>query len=284
MLLAAPLLVFLLLPLALGGCSASLTATPQRPPNEMGPWMPAPFQNKMAVLAADEFSMEVVRFTDARRPRSLERGPMEQSIDLYDPDQLLQGITTRLPALYQKYLAYKPRMEKHYLLEFDVKELRTEVLTGSWLSGPYGRYLVKLEVEAIARRPDSQVVLKKSYTYQQTMRRVTYNGRSPSVAMDEARLTDLVDTAVRATSVKLVKDLFKNDADSWEPATEASPVPTSRTRLVPQPTLLRATGSQTGFGSDLIIPAEDVPYTPPVPVEDPAEPLPMQQEWSPRQG
>lgn len=236
---------------ACGGASGKFT-----PPDETGPWGFKGTHPLETIAARSDFSVELVRLTDSRRPRSLERGPDEQFIDLYDPDNLLDGIPTRLAALYEKYLTYKPRSVKHYKVELDVRELRTEVLQGDFWSGPFGRYKVRLEIEALARRPDSQVVLRRGYRFEDTRPRKTYNGRSPSVSMDEARLIDLVDEAVRTTARNLTNELQRGDVRAWNPAAEPAPTPTTRVRLVPQPSLTRATGTETVGESELVVPAK----------------------------
>lgn len=209
------------------------------------------------LVAKSDFSMEVVRFTDSRRPRSLERGPEEQAMDVYDPETVLHGVSTRLPALYEKYLAYKPKQPlKHYKIEFDVLDLRTEVLNGNFWSGRFGRYAIALEIEAIVRRPDSSVILRRVYKVEDGQHRKTYDGRSPSQAMDETRLTALVDAAVRKTAMDLAWDIRQVDARTWHPEREVK-VPTATQTLIPQPRIDRATGTVGGGnGSDLVAPEE----------------------------
>lgn len=225
------------------------------PADETGPWGIKGTHGKEFLVARDDFSVELVRFTDARRPRSLERGPAEQAMDVYDPDDLLAGVSTRLPALYEKYLTYKPRSVKNYKVEIELRELRTEVLNGDFWHGPFGRYKVKMEMEATARRPDSSVILRRGYRFEDVQKRKTYNGRSPSMEMDEARLIDLVDAAVRITARNFAYDIRQNDAKGWRPEEEDAPIPTTKVRMVPQPTLTRATGSTTIGESELVVPA-----------------------------
>lgn len=208
------------------------------------------------LVAKSDFSMEVVRFTDNRRPRSLNRAPTELSMDVYDPDSVVQGITTRLPAIYEKYLAYRPKQLKHYKVELDLLDLRTEVLNGNVWSGRFGRYSIALEIEATVRRPDSRVVVRRVYRVADTQKRATYDGRSPSQTMDETRLMALVDAAVRKTAMDLAWDVRQFDALRWNPARE-KPVPTSSRGLGTPPSINRATGAVGGGGgSDLVEPTE----------------------------
>ncbi len=226
------------------------------PPHESGKWVDGTPRERELLVAKTDFSMEVVRFTDIRRPRSLNQAPDEQFMDVYDPENVLQGITTRMPALYEKYLAYKPKQLKHYKVEFDLLDLRTEVLNGNLWSSRFGRYAIALELEVTVRRPDSSVILRRVYKVEDTQNRDSGNGRSPSQKMDEARLMALVDAAVRKTAMDLAWDVRQLDARRWKPERDV-PVPTASRGLKPQPTINRATGAVgAGYGSDLVAPEE----------------------------
>jgi hypothetical protein len=245
--------------LLLGSCGGLTRQSDFSPPMEGGVTTRLKAREREMLVARDDFSVELVRFTDARRPRSLARSPAEQTMDVYDPDTLLGGVSTRLPAMYEKYLAYKPKTPKHYKVEIELTKLHTEVRNGDFWSGRFGRYAVVLELEAQARRPDSSVVLRKVYRFTEAQRRQTFNGRSPTLGMDESRLVDLVDAAVRKTAMDFAWDIRQNDARKWRPEQTATPTPTRRIKLVPQPSLNRATGSQTGYDSELIVPSVTLP-------------------------
>jgi hypothetical protein len=259
----------------LGGCAilperASGYGTAYGPAHEAGPWVQEAPREKEMLLAKSDFSVGVVRFTDLRRPRSMEDGPDDRRLYLFEPDTLLSGVSTRLPALFEKYLAYRPQVAKHYKVELELRQLRTEVLAGTFFSGrSMGRYEVSMEILATARRPDSSVVLQKVYRYQETQPRGGSDGRGPSKEMDRARLTDLVDAGVRLTAQNIGWALRQGDARRWKP--DARPAgPHGSIRMAPQPVLERATGSMTGMGSELIIPAKATAPAPfPNPLNDP---------------
>lgn len=226
------------------------------PPHESGEWIDGTPREREMLVAKTDFSMEVVRFTDIRRPRSMNIAPKEQFIDVYDPENVLQGISTRMPMLYEKYLAYKPKQLKHYKVEFDLLDLRTEILNGNFWSGRFGRYAIALELEATVRRPDSSVVLRRVYKVQDEQPRRSGDGYSPSQKMDEVRLMALVDAAVRKTSMDLAWDVRQLDARRWKPERE-KPVPTASRGLKAQPSINRAIGAVGGgYGSDLVAPEE----------------------------
>ena len=197
----------------------------------------------------------MVRFTDNRLPRTLERKPTEQVLDSHDPESLLYGLTTRLPAMYESRLAGRAKLPRHYKLEFDLRRLETEILRGTFLTGPFGRYSVSYDVDVTARRPDSTVILRQGYRFADTMPRKTYNGRSPSLEQDQAMLVNLIEQGVQITAQRLARDIARADKD-WRPELEAAPVPTQRIQLMPMPSLNKATGSQTGYESDLILPQD----------------------------
>ena len=219
--------------------------------------------SKIAVLGAPDFSIEVVRFTDNRYPRTLERKSTEQVLDTYDPETLLNGITTRMPAMYEVRLAGRARLPRHYKLEFEVRRLETDILRGTFLSGGFGRYAIHYEVEVLARRPDSTVILRKGYRFIDTKSRKTFNGRSPSLEQDQAMLVQMVEIAVQRTSELVAQDIARADSN-WRPELEAAPVPTQRIQLMQHPTLNRATGSQSGYDSELILPQTYAPDSVPL--------------------
>jgi len=223
--------------LLLAGCAPQFNTVPQPETGDLG-WV----HSFTARFARSDASIQVVQVRDERRPRSLEQAPAEQAMDVYDPDTLLAGVEPRLHALYEKYLGFKPRLPKHYLVEIKLIELHTDVLNGDFWSGPFGRYNVKLEIEATARRPDSTVVLVRRYPFSKTERRRTYNGRSPSVGMDETRLTALVEEGVRITAMDFAGQLQRTDW-RWRPVSDNTLLPADKIRLVPQLSLNRPTAA-----------------------------------------
>jgi hypothetical protein len=216
---------------------------------EGGPWVNTRATEKEILLGRSDFSVELVRFTDNRRPRSSEFGPGETRFYIYEPDKILGGVDVRIPALIEKYLTYRPRRDKNYLVEIDLTELRMEVLRGNFISGSNGRYSIEMRMIATARRPDSTVILRRGYKVIDTNPRKTYNGRSPSVEMDRAQLDTLAEAAVRKMAEHIGWDIRQNDARRWDIGT---PSPESRFQLSPKPELNRAAGSTSAYGSELI--------------------------------
>ncbi len=210
-----------LLGTGLAGCSTyeSLglsTGRDKMPVDETGEWTFRDPTEKELLLARSDFSVEMVRFTDSRRPRSMELQSDDQMIYQYDPDTLMGGVSYNVPAILGKYLSYRPKMPKHYKVEIDIKRLTTVIKTGTLLTGSWGRYSVDMEIAVIARRPDSTVAMSKSFTYSQQQKREDYNGRGPTKERDRARMYDLTETMLRKAAEDIGWNLRQRDARNWQ--------------------------------------------------------------------
>ncbi len=216
---------------------------------EGGPWgMVEPRQQEI-LLAKSDFSVEIVRFTDARRARSTETAPPEALFYQYEPDTILGGVSTRVPALFDKYLAYRPQHAKHYKVELDLTNVRMNIKRGTFMSGSGGRYSIELGVVATARRPDSSVILRRAYRFADTLPRHVYVGRSPSTEMDRAQMNALAESAIRFISMNIGWDIRQTDARRWDVET---PPPGSTFQATPKRRLERAAGSTHSYGPELI--------------------------------
>lgn len=191
------------------------------PVDETGAWTQHGATAREKAIAASNFSMELVKFTDARRPRSLEAETPDQIIHQYDPDQLLQGLKFRIPNIMERYLAYKPHQPKNYKLEVELVRLRTLVKTGTLWSGSWGRYSVDMELRVIARRDDSTVVMQRTYHLAEEQPRQSHLGRGPSKERDRARMYDLTESMLRKICEQIGWDLRQRDARVWNPARPA---------------------------------------------------------------
>ncbi|PZP39729.1 MAG: hypothetical protein DI585_03145 [Pseudomonas fluorescens] len=216
------LLVALAFAAALGGCSTNSaersTANIGRealPVDETGPWTNREPTQRELVLSRSDFSVEIVRFTDARRPRSMELESDDQMIHTYDPDNLLGGVSYQVPGILGKYLSYRPKQMKHYKVEIDVKSLNTQIKTGKLWSGSWGRYSVTTELNVLVRRPDSTVVFNRVYRYEQEQARKDYNGRGPTKERDRARMFDLTESVLRKAAEDIAWDIRQRDARRW---------------------------------------------------------------------
>ena len=191
------------------------------------------------VVFRSDFSVELNQFTDQRTPRSLQAQQPKGIIYQYDPDDLLQGVTYRLPVLLETYLTYRPRKAKHYQVDVAVTELQTYIKTGNIFDGRFGRYAVRLELAVVVRRPDSRVVLARSYRQRMETTRSSYDGRNPTVETDRAAMFDLVDMAMRKTAENIGWDIRRNDYFRWDVQDDANqpaaaPLPTNPTVVAPQ--------------------------------------------------
>ena len=167
------------------------------------------------ILAASDFSVELVRFEDARYPRSTAFTAPDELLYEYEPDELMQGVSYRVPVLMNKYLAYRPKMPKHYKVEMELLTLQTRIIGGDWKSGRFGRYWTKMEAKMIVRRPDSKVILQRIYRLEDEQKRETFNGRSPTKEMDRGRMYDLTEAMIRRMSEETAWDIRRFDARRW---------------------------------------------------------------------
>lgn len=209
--------------LLLGGClgnTSRVTTSPLDivPVDETGQWTNYAVTQKEALLAKSDFSVDIIRFTDLRRPRSLEIENPDQLVAYYEPDTLLHGVSTQVPALLNKYLAYRPKKEKHYKVEITLKRMKTLIETGTFWSGTWGRYVTDVDLEVVVRRPDSRVVLAKHYLAYKEQPRKGEGGYGPSKERDRSRLFDLTETSLREISTNIGWDIRQLDARHWNVA------------------------------------------------------------------
>lgn len=171
---------------------------------------------KERILARSDFSVEIVRFEDSRRPRSTAFRSPDQVIYEYEPDELMQGVKYRMPVLMNKYFAYRSKAAKHYLAEVELLYLKPMIITGTfWEGRDMGRYSVDVEVRVLVRRPDSQVAVFRTEKIHLEQPRETYNGRDPSKEMDRARVYDLIEDAIRKLSETIAWNVRMGDARHW---------------------------------------------------------------------
>jgi hypothetical protein len=238
-----------LLGTSLGGCIFEIP-TPtldlskgndRMPVDETGPWTYRDPTEKELLLARSDFSVEIIRFTDSRRPRSMELSGGDQMIYNYDPDVLLGGTTYQVPGMLGKYLSYRPKMPKHYKVEIDLKRLNTVIKAGTFWSGSWGRYHVDYVIDVIARRPDSTIALKKTFTYSVDQPREDTNGRGPTKERDRARMFDLTESMLRKGAEDIGWNLRMRDARIWKAPAPAT-IPT-RLNIPPAELKPRASGT-----------------------------------------
>lgn len=227
-----PLLALALLATSVSGCAQApfhnfelSDGRDSLPEDDSGPWTYRDPTEKELLLARSDFSVELVRFTDARRPRSMELESTDERIYQYDPDTLLGGVTTNVPAMLGKYLTYRPRTPKHYKAEVELKKLTTKIKAGTFWSGKWGRYYADVEMKVIVRRPDSTVAMMKTFRYDEEQRREDYNGRGPTRERDRARMVDLTASLMRKAAEDIGWNLRQRDARLWD-APEPQSIPT----------------------------------------------------------
>ena len=252
------------------------------PLDETGVWTNKPPTQKELLLTRSDFSVEIVRFTDSRRPRSMELQSDDQMIYQYDPDNLMGGVSYQVPAILGKYLSYRPKQPKHYKVEIDLKRLETVIKTGTLLSGSWGRYSVDAEVIATVRRPDSSVVFIRTYRYDPKQARKDHSGRGPTKERDRARMYDLTESVLREAAEDIGWDIRQRDARHWKVEQ-----PQSIPARLNQPPVDRATGTPNADAKPEVNAPVVVPATPSMWIDGPFEPkdIPVQEvPFGPQQG
>lgn len=223
----------LALAFVLSGCEG-FRSTGYSPLDEKGPWDSRyPTANEIA-FAHSDFSLEVIRFTDARQPEVFDyRAEPDRYIYRYDPDVLLRGVSSQVPAIMEMYMGFKARKPKHYMVELELRKLHTDILTGTFLSGSGGRYHVEAQVVATARRAtDSSVALRHFYRIDLEQKRGLGQGRGPTSDQDQNAVYGLTEEVLRRISSRISRELLGGDARHWDIAQD-QPVPhDARLRVV----------------------------------------------------
>lgn len=186
------------------------------PADDTNSWVNSGPTAKEQRLAVSDFSVELIRFTDARRARSMEMESPDKRIYEYDPDTLLQGVSFQVPAIIEKYLCYRPRKTKHYKAEIELTRLNTVIKTGDTLSGSWGRYSVTMDLNVLVRRADdSSVIMKRSITLSEEQKRLDVGGRGPSKEMDRMRMYDLTEVMLRKAAERIGWYILDQDSRRW---------------------------------------------------------------------
>jgi hypothetical protein len=165
-------------------------------------------------IAESDFMLEVIRFTDARRPRQWAPDVGQDVIYEYNPDELLSGVNYRFPVLLEKHFGITQAQRLVYLVEVELKELRTAIRTGGIRSGQWGEYDVKLEADVLVRRPDSSILMQETYDVRLDRTRRSKIGRSPAADLDKQRMFDLTEAAIRKVAQQTawkVRGLHRDD-------------------------------------------------------------------------
>lgn len=183
---------------ALAGCSA----------NQMESQT---FANERAAdrLSANHVNVRMINFVDARLPVAFAKNPGDDIIFEYTPENLTQGnLMDMLKAYINNSLpdVYNPVHD--IVLDVRVKNVRTAILEGGFMTGPFGRYVIQIdaEVKAVNATTNSQVFKTDVSTETQAVRGPS-GGRHPSEAMDELAMRQLLKQAGQDFSNKVVRAL-----------------------------------------------------------------------------
>lgn len=195
----------LLLPfvlLALSGCSAT----------EMKNWAEnQPIVNERAAdrLAANHVNVRMTNFVDARLPVAFAKQADDNVIYEYTPENLAQGnLMDMLKAYVGNSLPEVYNPVHDVVLDVRVKNVRTAIMEGTFLTGGFGRYMIQIdaEVKAVNASTNNQIFMTTVSTETQASRGPSA-GRQPSEDMDELAMRQLLKQAGQDFANKVVREL-----------------------------------------------------------------------------
>ena len=162
---------------------------------------------RLKILKGVDFSVELLTFNDNRLPESFVPNPEQTTHWEYEPDKLLGGVKLRIPALMRAALNFNPQQvtasERQFLAEIDLRMLRTNILTGTFTSGPYGRYNVEVQADVVVRDRASRAVLNQPFRVVLQKNRPAYRGGQTPAKVDEARMMKLADSAIQTLATDI---------------------------------------------------------------------------------
>lgn len=195
--------------LLLSFVALGLTACSQKMPADVNPFGPEATDTPDYIERQD-FLLSIIRFEDRRRPRAKAAEARDDIIYEYTPDDLLGGVSTRLPVLFSKHFGYGATKPNTLLVELDLQRLKTYIQTGTFSTGQFGSYNAELEVDVTVRDTDSSVLRVETYRDAISLRRNSFSGRSPSSEMDRSRMYQMVEEAVRRMTYTINMDARKD--------------------------------------------------------------------------
>lgn len=195
----------LLLPfalLALSGCTGA----------EMKNWAEnQPLVNERAAdrLAVNHVNVRMTNFVDARLPVAFANKPDDNVIYEYTPENLTQGnLMDMLKAYVSNSLPEVYNPVHDVVLDVRVKNVRTAIMEGNFLTGGFGRYVIQIdaEVKAVNASTNNQIFMTIVSNETQATRGPS-GGRQPSEGMDELAMRQLLKQAGQDFANKVVREL-----------------------------------------------------------------------------
>ena len=165
---------------------------------------------KIGALKRSNFTIDLIRFTDARIPENFENMVSDEVIYEYVPDKIMHGVGSYLAPTINHYLKYGKRKENIYKMEVELKRVRTFIRTGDFLSGPFGKYVAALEGDVVIRDEDSKVIMQTSIQVVNEEKRKAIDGSHPNMKQDRKAMMIAVRNGAKTFALKSAWGLRKN--------------------------------------------------------------------------
>jgi len=155
----------------------------------------------------DTFNVKFKKVADKRRPQALANSPEQDVVYEYDPDKLQGGVRSLVQNHLDDYFGVNSRGEEELIAELDIRDFRTQIVTGTLLSGRNGRYRVKIEADVRVRDGLGNVYVIETYNITRHNDRRTGIGYQPSRELDRKRILATVEDAMRDLGNELSRDV-----------------------------------------------------------------------------
>lgn len=154
------------------------------------------------VLAEAPYNIDIIRFEDMRRPLAYQPDADEKLIYEYNPDKLFNGIKYRTENLMRSHLQFNGVKEDLVLLEVELRDFKAAIVNAGALSGRFGQYKLGMELDVLARLPDSSIVGREKIIVTYKEPRTSADGRQPDLDFDKQKMLSMFDNVVKEAAIK----------------------------------------------------------------------------------
>ncbi|MBI1362410.1 MAG: hypothetical protein GC134_00305 [Proteobacteria bacterium] len=155
----------------------------------------------------DNFNVKFKKIADKRRPKALANSVEQNVIHEYDPDKLQGGVRSLFQNHMDNYFGVNSRGEEELIAEMDVRDFKTQIVDGTFLSGRQGNYRVYIEADVRVRDGLGKVYVIDTYKVDYKTPRRSNDGYPPSERLDKSRMLDAVAAAMRNLGDDLSHDV-----------------------------------------------------------------------------
>lgn len=183
---------------------------------------------KAKALSKSDISFELVRVQDRRIPVAKSIQVQDGIIYEYVPDKLFSGVEGYVGSALKRFLTFGPEKPTVFKVEYEVRNLRTYIATGDFISGMFGKYKIEMEADVIVRDSTSKAVFRDTVRVESDEPRLPVKGQHPSADADARQMDEMMRAMLRKVAIhtawrvrKLVKDqngepFINPDEDIWE--------------------------------------------------------------------